>query len=290
MSKRSKQEKQAPNIVVFLVEGESDKIALELPLSSLIDEKYPEYQIRFLLQERQVTQTGDEVEVVDMDDYEDEEEDLIDEVEYEYGGDITTSYFVTPLNIESKITNRFIKPAIKKEGIYPKKIAKVIHIVDLDGAYIPDDNVVPYTEEHRNFEKPFYDGDNGRIEVADVTAIIERNKRKRENLDYLLSLSGQKIKIATKSIPYEIYFFSSNLDHFISNDANIVSGKKKLADRFLKSYGLDVEDFSRYFFEAEGSIGHMGYEESWNFIRESTNSVQRYTNIDCLIRKLLSDD
>ena len=285
MGKKSKKEKQVPNIVVFLVEGESDKIALELPMSNLIFDKFPEYEVRFLLQERQISKTGDEVEDMDADD--DEDEELIDEVEYEYGGDITTSSFVTPLNIESKIFYRFIRPATKKEGIYPRKIAKVIHIVDLDGAYIPDENVVPYSDERRNNEKTYYDGNCGIIEAADVSAIIERNERKRKNLEHLLTLPEQKIKIKTRKIPYEIYFFSSNLDHFINNDANVETGKKYLADLFVRTYGLDTDDFSKYFFEDEASVGHMGYKESWDYIKEGSNSVKRYTNIDCLIRKLM---
>ena len=88
---------------------------------------------------------------------------------------------------------------------------------------------------------------------------------------------------------YEIYFFSSNLDHFINNDANVETGKKYLADQFVRSYGLNTEKFSKYFFEDKCSVGHMGYEESWEFIRENSNSVKRYTNIDCLIRSLMSD-
>ena len=286
MPKRNKKEKQAPNIVIFLVEGESDKIALELPLSNLIYEKYPDYQIRFLLQERQVGQAGNELDDIDTDDEDDEE--FTEEIEYAYGGDITTSSFVTPSNIESKITRRFIRPATKKEGIYPKRIIKVIHIVDLDGAYLPDENVVPYSGEHGENGKPFYDGEKGLIEATDVAAIIDRNERKRKNLEHLLALPEQKIKIKTKSIPYEIYFFSSNLDHFINNDANIESGKKHLADCFMRSYGLDTEKFTGFFFEDSGSIGHMGYEESWDFIKKGSNSVKRFTNIDCLIRSLMS--
>ena len=246
MPKRNKKEKQAPNIVIFLVEGESDKIALELPLSNLIFDHFPEYEVRFLLQERQVSNTGDEVEDVDSDDDEDDEE-LLDEVEYAYGGDITT------------------------------------------GTYIPDENVVPYSDEHQGNEKPYYDGEGGRIETADVSAIIDRNDRKRKNLEHLLTLPEQKIKVRTKSIPYEIYFFSSNLDHFINNDANVETGKKYLADQFIRSYGLDTEEFAKYFFEDECSVGHMGYKESWEFIKENSNSVKRYTNIDCLIRNLTSD-
>ena len=288
LTKKNSGEKQAPNIIVFLVEGESDKIALELPLSNLIDEKFPDYQVRFLLQERPVSKSGDEVDDKEFDDA-DVEEEYVEEVVFEYGGDITTSSSVEPSNIESKITRRFVRPATMKEGVYPKKIAKVIQIVDLDGSYIPDENVVPFSDKHLGREKPYYDGENGRIEAEDVSAIIDRNNRKRKNLEYLLSLSEQKIKIKTKSIPYEIYFFSSNLDHFINNDANVESGKRYLAYKFMRSYGLDTERFIKYFFEDEGSVGHMGYEESWDFIRENTNSVKRYTNIDCLIRRLIDE-
>ena len=271
-----------------MVEGESDKIALEVPLSNLIFDKFPNYEVRFLLQERRVNNTGDEVEDVDSDDDEDDEE-FLDEVEYVYGGDITSSSYVDSSNIETKIVNRFIKPVIKKDGIYPKKIAKIIHIVDLDGAYIPDKNVVPFSDEHQGNEKTYYDGEGGRIEAADVSAIIKRNDVKRENIEHLLTLPEQKIKVKTKNIPYEIYFFASNLDHFINNDANVETGKKYLADRFMRSYGLDAEKFAKYFFEDGRSVGHMGYKESWEFIKENSNSVMRYTNIDCLIRSLMSD-
>lgn len=285
MPKRSKRAKQEPNIVVFLVEGESDKIALELPLSDLIDQKHPDYEVRFLLQERKVNQTGIEVEDAAADDKDEEGEDFTEEELYDYGGDITTSSFVTPDNIEVKITNRFIMPAVRKEGIYPKRIAKVIHIVDLDGAFVPDACVVPFAPAHQDRERPYYDGEQGVIEAADTAAIIGRNRRKRSNLEYLLGLS--EIKVKTKKIPYEVYFFSSNMDHFINHDANVEGGKKKLADSFMRSYGLDTDAFVSFFQQDPGSLGHMGYAESWAFIRKESNSVKRFTNIDCLIHKLM---
>jgi len=271
--------------VVFLVEGESDQKVLEFPISDLIFEKFPDYQVRFLLQEKKVDKSGNEVSDADTDDEDDDE--YIEEEEYVYGGDITSSSYVEPRNIETKITNRFIMPAVRSDGVYPKKIARIIQIVDLDGVYVPDSNVVQYSEEHLDCERIFYDGENGKLEVSDVTAIIDRNRRKRDNLEYLLSLPEQKIKIKTKSIPYEIYYFSSNLDHFINHDANVESGKKRLADRFMQSYGFDTEKFTKFFFDDAGSVGHMGYEESWRFIKEDCNSVKRYTNIDCLLRKLM---
>lgn len=280
LPKKSKKEKQAPNFVVFLVEGESDQIALETPLSELIFERHPEYEVRFLLQQRLVNNTGEEV------DDNDDEDDFLEEDEYAYGGDITTSPFVTPENIVIKIENRFIKPATKAEGLYPKRIARIIQIVDMDGAFLPEERILPLSLERGTLEKPFYDGENGVVEARDVEAIRERNARKQKNVEHLLSLSATGIKIGTRTIPYEVYFFSSNLDHVINNDANLESGKKYYADRFLRAYGLFTERFIRFFSDNHVAIGYKGYYESWNEIKQGSNSVKRMTNIDYLIKSL----
>lgn len=285
MAKRSKdkREKKQPNVILFLVEGDSDVIALETPLGLLIEEKYPDYHVRFLQQHKLVNQNGDEVD----DDYIEDEDDYIAEVEYEIGGDVTTTPCNKPEKIVQKITSRFIQPAINNEGIYPKRIARIIQITDLDGSYISDDRVRNYQPEREGYKGPYYNADQGVIETDYVDGIIARNRIKSRNIDYLYSLTNEGIKIKQKTIPYEIYFFSSNLDHFINNDANKKEGKKDAANRFVRTYGTDVEDFCNYFFQDEGSVGRLGYSESWDMIRQGSNSLCRYTNIDCLIRKLM---
>lgn len=282
MTKKNKREKKAPNILAFLVEGESDQIALDVPLGNMIAEKYPDFQVRFLLQQKLVNKSGEEVEDNDND----EEDEFIEEDEYDEGGDITSSFYVTPDKIETKIHNRFIKPATKAEGVYPKRIARIIQIVDLDGVFLPDENVVPLSVEHSDRNDPFYNDEAGTIEAPNVISIRERNERKRKNIDYLLSLSKNGIKIGHNTIPYEIYFFSSNLDHFIHNDANMSGSKKQKARAFVKKHGLDTDKFCKFFFEDNSSIGRLGYKESWEEIKKGQNSVKRFTNIDCLIRTI----
>ena len=281
-----KNEKRKPYFVVFLVEGESDRNALEIPLSDLICEVNPDYEVRFLLQEKIVNDKGKENNESFFDD---EENELLPGKEYKYGGDITSSEYVEPGNIENKITNRFIKPAIRKEGLYPKKIAKIIQIVDLDGAYISNENIVPYSSERREHEDYFYNDNDNVIETKDVDSVIKRNERKRKNIEYLLSLSENGIRIQSKTIPYEIYFFSSNLDHFINYDANLKENKKYLADAFLRRYGINRNQFCNYFLNDKNSIGFLGYKESWERIKIESNSIKRYTNIDFLIRRLLGE-
>ena len=282
MPKKNKKEKHPPNIVVFLVEGESDQIALETALSELIFIAHPDYEVRFLLQKRLVNSSGEE-----QDDPEDEEDDLPGDEEYKFGGDITTSSFVTPKNIETKITNRFIKPAVKAGGgFYEKKIAKIIQIVDLDGAYLTKDHIIPLASERSDWEGLFYNDEHGVIETQSLDETNDRNEQKQQNLNYLLSLTEKGIKIKSRIIPYEVYFFSSNLDHFINYDANMKTGKRYHADRFNRSYGLFVEKFCKFFLDDPKAIGQMGYSESWAKITQGTNSVKRFTNIDHLIKSL----
>ena len=306
---KNKKERKHPQFVIFLVEGDSDQQALETPLSNMIYDKHPEYQVRFLQQRRLVNKkTQEELddnedendvedseyeddtdadEAFDDDESEDTDDDSDDEEEYELGGDITTSSYVEPKNIETKITNRFITPRTVDEGLYPKYIVKIIQIMDLDGTYLKEDRVVNYAPERADREKAYYNTETEVIETNDIEGIIDRNERKIKNTEYLLNLPEGKIKIKTKSIPYEAYFFSTNLDHFINNDANIEGGKKGLAKAFMREYGLDTETFCNYFFKDPDSVGKMGYEESWKYITEGTNSIKRLTNIDCLIRRLL---
>ena len=284
LSKKSKREKQLPNFIIFLVEGQSDQIALENPLSELIFGINPDYEVRFLLQQRPISKSGNEVN--DRDDNDDDS----NNVKYEYGGDITASYYVEPKNIENKITRRFITPATKMEGLYPKQIAKIIQIVDIDGAYLTDDRIIKPKHEHNDIDKTYYNEINGVIETWDIDSIIDRNDRKRKNIDYLLTLSKEGIKIKTKKIPYEIYFFSSNLDHVINHNPNIEEKKNYYAGEFLRKYGLDLKKYCDYFFSDPSSIGYMGYEESWLEVKKGINSIKRLTNIDCLIRKLMNND
>lgn len=54
--------------------------------------------------------------------------------------------------------------------------------------------------------------------TANPDHVKERNLCKSANLDVLTSLSS--IKIGSKKIKYSVYYFSSNLDHFLYRDAN----------------------------------------------------------------------
>ena len=249
MGKRPKRK-----IVLFLVEGKSDREALNLAIPELYDE------------------IDDEIEVFFP---------IIREESVDKGGDITSKYGVFPNNIESKIYELFLRDFFNEEKIMPKDIYEIVQIVDVDGTYLPDEKIIESTEnEERNI---VYSNDS--IITKNVEGIRKRNKRKADNLNYLSSL--EKIKVKQKSVKYSVYYFSSNMDHFIHRDANLDSNLKiMLADSYSRGYIGKTNEFVKDICQDKDATKEMTYEESWAFIKNDTNSVKRHTNLNILLEKL----
>ena len=260
MGKRPKR-----NIVLFLVEGKSDREALKLAIPELYDQIDENIEVYFPVIRR-----------------EDEEK----------GGDITTSrytdrqgktYWVHPNNIQDAIYTLFLDDFFDSEKILPKDIAEIIQIVDTDGAYISDGCIVedPSLQEE---ESPFYTDDE--ISCLDIEKIKLRNQQKSENLTYLSKCST--IKVKQKTVPYSVYYFSSNLDHFLHHSANLdYRMKRNLAETFARNYIGDVEGFIKEIAEDPDAVKDMSYEESWDYIKKENNSLHRHTNLNVLLTKLL---
>lgn len=92
------------------------------------------------------------------------------------GGDITTKSGVRPDNILSRIGNE-VRAYAKSNFFTYKDFQEIIHIVDMDGAYIPDECII----EDPSAKDPVYSTEE--IRTCSVAAIVERNKQKRNNLE-----------------------------------------------------------------------------------------------------------
>lgn len=251
MGKRPKR-----RIVLFLVEGKSDREALQLAIPELYD------------------QIDENIEVFFPTMVEDENE---------KGGDITSKYDVWPRNIEDKIYQFFLRDFFDKEKILPKDINEIIQIVDMDGVYVSDEMVCNGSNP-KGEDRPYYT--EKAILTERVDGIIKRNSHKRENLDYLST--HDTIKVKQKKVKYSVYYFSSNLDHFLHNNANMDYSKKiSEADSFARKYIGDVEGFVKCITEDPGAASGMNYQESWDFIKKiGPNSLQRHTNLNILLNDL----
>ena len=165
----------------------------------------------------------------------------------------------------------------------PKDITEIVQIIDMDGAYVSDD-MIRDGDTQTGEDRPYYD--NNAIITKRIEGIVDRNAHKRENIDYLSSLST--IKVKQKTVKYSVCYFSSNLDHFLHHDANLDYRKKReLADSFARSYIGNVEGFIKQINDDPDAVGGMDYKQSWDFIKaEGPNSLQRHTNLNILLSSL----
>ena len=254
MGKRPKRK-----IVLLLVEGKSDREALQLAIPEFYDRIDENIEVFFP---------------------------IIRQDEEETGGDITSKIGVHPRNIEAKIYDLFLKNFFDEEKVMPKDLSEIIQIVDIDGAYIPDAAVTEGVNP-KGANKIYYD--NKIIICSNIGSILKRNECKRENLDYLSSLTT--IKVKQKTIPYSVYYFSSNLDHFLHHDANLDYRMKcDLADTFARNYIGNPDGFVNDICGDPGAVTNMSYTESWNYIRQGINSLCRPTNLNLLFDKLNSEN
>lgn len=179
--------------------------------------------------------------------------------------DITCAGNASTSNILSKIGDEVRQYA--KENHYNKTDFKEItHIVDTDGAYVSNDCILKDT-----CEKPIYDLKT--IRTVNPQGIINRNLQK----SFVLNKICATPKIW--GVPYHVFYMSCNLDHVLHNKLNS-SDEEKEDDsyRFAKTYKDDLPAFLRFICESDFSVIYE-YRESWEFIKQGKNSLNRHTNL-----------
>ncbi len=195
-----------------------------------------------------------------------------------FGGDITSKNGVQSDNIARLIDELYVDPYLRRMGYYAKDISEIIHIVDLDGVYIPDEAVV-FDETCEDMQYC-----ENRILTSKVEEVLSRNKKKRENLNVLMAMDT--IKIDTRTVKYSVYYFASNMDHFIHKDANLDSRKKRQLAQDFAVFHDEPKQFAGFFRDDEDAVKDMDYSDSWQYIKEGFRSIQRHTNINLLFDRL----
>lgn len=181
-------------------------------------------------------------------------------------GDITTGKGVNSQNIISKIVN-YIKAYSKSQHYTADDFKQIIHIIDTDGVYIPDDKII----KEKDCKKPMYEADG--IHTNDTVGIMARNQQKRNNL-YRLRSCGM-----VWNIPYRVYYMSCNLDHVLHDKRNSSDDEKENeAYVFAKRYKNDVAGFITFINDSLFSV-RGDYKDSWNHIESEMNSLKRYSNL-----------
>ena len=219
--------KKAKKVILFLVEGASDLTSLEF-----IDNINTDETIKF-----QIT-----------------------------SGDITSKLNITPQNCREEI-NKILLSFLERSKLRKTDIIKIIHILDVDGVYIPEINII----EDKNKKKFLYTI-NG-ILAPSKENVQKRNESKKQIVEKLLVTS--KIN----SIPYEMYYMSCNLEHVLHDKLEDISEdeKKELANKFADRFYEKEIEFIDFINNKDFKV--LGdYKATWDFIKKDLNSVNRYSN------------
>ncbi|GEM_PF-73046 len=187
-------------------------------------------------------------------------------------GDVTTAKgagFSTILSMLGEI----IESYMKANHLAKTHFQEIVHIVDMDGAYIPDEAVV----EDMTAKNPIYSPTE--IRTADVQGICRRNRVKRGCINRITSTQ------TLYGIPYQVYFMSCNLDHVLYDKQNASDDEKERESlHFARKYCSNIPDFVQFIVESSFSIG-LPYLQSWAFIKEEKHSLERHTNFGLCIAK-----
>ena len=155
----------------------------------------------------------------------------------------------------------------------------------MDGAFISNNQVIN-GENPTGENKPYY-AENSII-TTNVDRIIERNERKKRNLNYLMSIS--QIQVKSKRPSYSVFFFSCNLDHFLHGNANMsVREKAVRADEYASKYESDPIGFVSSIKSNTGALVGFSYSESWNYIKDGKHSLESHSNINILLDRLINE-
>lgn len=183
-------------------------------------------------------------------------------------GDITSQSGINPSNILKEIAS-LVKNYAKKYGYKAVNFQQIIHLIDTDGAFIPENAILEdesideiiYTEEH--------------IKCKCKEQIVSRNKQKSSVLIKLVQTDKM-----WGSIPYQAYYMSSNLDHVLYNLQNSTDEEKEQnAKIFRQRYIDDPAHFVHFISDSDFAV-HGEYRETWSFIRDGLNSLNRHSNFN----------
>jgi len=159
-------------------------------------------------------------------------------------------------------------------------LLQVVHLMDTDGTFVPESAILEDSS-----------ASGFQYTTTTITAPTKDSVRKRN-----ATKSRNKLLLATmgttyKSIPYEAYYCSRNLEHVlfdIEKDCT-TREKLKLADQFDEKYRDTPTDFLNFISTVPPAVPANEYVDSWNYITKQgeLHSLKRGCNLHILLHKIL---
>jgi len=171
------------------------------------------------------------------------------------------------------------KSIIKKRKYKPNDILAILHIIDTDGCFIEEENII--IDSTQDISTLYTLDSINVIDKQQQDRIIERNQKRSINvkgMNCITSIIGSKFK-------YQMYYFSRNLEHVIFNEPNPEDEYKcDNIENFIESLTEPIENYLvRFLPDLTETDYSKDYKNSWSFIEQETNSLKRFTNVSLLI-------
>ena len=244
MAKRSK-------VVLFLVEGPSDESALIAPFASL-------WNAHGVCSGAVVESEAFFCDVTTV---------------HLFGSEVD----FTITNSVLKNVHNLIAGRIERKHTYDwKDLVRVVHIVDLDGVFVPSSCIRPGTRSGFHYGDDF-------IEAPDTSDVVLRNQVKAAALRRLVATSA--LRHGKRNIPYGVFFVSRNLEHApygLPRDFS-EDEKERLSIAFGEKYKGDPEGFARLLRSEEVRVPGESHADTWRYAQKGTNSLKRGSNLHLLI-------
>lgn len=197
-------------------------------------------------------------------------------------GDMLTKWEGTKKTTNIKKTvGQVISHYLDKNKFLSKDLLAIVQITDADGCFIPHEHVKVNSDLNRSI---FYDETEILVgSMKKKEAIEERNTLKAQNIKILATSKSFTVK--RNPVPYQLFYFSTNLEHVLWGERNEEAiGKVHKADEFMENLSCSIEEYLRPFLHADkGSSYEEKLEESWTYVMQDCNSLQRSTNVPLLV-------
>lgn len=194
-------------------------------------------------------------------------------------GDILSAWNKTSDNIKKKI-GHIVKEYLTKYKLLARDLLTIVHVTDADGCFVETDYVIVDKEKtlgHLYTDEAIYVVDEKKKQD-----IENRNELKAKHIRTLAT--DQLFKVNSVSVPYQLYYFSTNIDHVLWNERNAKHEVKvEKAEQFLENLQEPLEDFFKKICRINLALPYKEkYETSWKQLMSDVNSLQRNTNMPLL--------
>lgn len=181
-------------------------------------------------------------------------------------GDITSDRNVTNRNIIKKLHEE-IKAFCNKNFLTKGNILRIVHIIDTDGAFIPDELI----QEDTDCRQIVYSENS--IRCISKKNLIRRNHIKQQNLQKLLDTHN------IGGLSYSVYYMSSNLEHVLHNRINLTDEEKEELSYEFAEICAEKPEYFIQLMTSQTVYIDKSYRESWDFIKSGKHSLERHSNL-----------